>query len=600
MKRILYFPLILTLLLSLVSSCEKELLEQTNPNAITTDSYWQSEADFNAALNAVYSSLQFNSVYGDLTCRHMLRSDFSGTESWYGIFLAYSNFTYTDASDLVINQWSQLYIGIFRANQVLHYLAQYEDSDFTDEERTLLEAQVRFIRGHNYFLLAHTYNGAVVHTELALSDEEITKPFSSRNDVISQVVIPDLEFAYNNLPKEWTEAGRVTWGAAASMLGKTYLYDKDWSMAADYFAEVINEADNNGLYRLVDDYFDNFTLEGEYNSESIFEIGFTDAYKPGTSGRRQDDIPANEFYEAIGGSEANAHPSNFSSIYAGGYNTVLPTYWLQELFVTGDTIDVNNPVNIGNRYSRRAYATLVVEFGDGDYYGAPLRDNPITGETSKANFNYGQGSKVRKYTNWYWIESEDISNDSRSGINIRAIRLADIYLMYAEAILERDGDAAISEAMEYVDRLRSRAGTITLQNYMNMNSGRIPLLHKSLFANGFRQFAIVDSDVLLTHIRMVERPLELAFEGHRWYDLVRWGNIAEVFNERRQEEISIEQQLVGPGKPIDEGVKVPPLYLNERVRLDFIVPAANYNSVVHDYFPVPSVELQTNGDLFNN
>ncbi|MDO6425239.1 RagB/SusD family nutrient uptake outer membrane protein, partial [Saccharophagus degradans] len=78
---------------------------------------------------------------------------------------------------------------------------------------------------------------------------------------------------------------------------------------------------------------------------------------------------------------------------------------------------------------------------------------------------YGQSSYVKKYTNWYNQESEDVN--SRSGINYRAIRLADVYLMYAEAVLMDTGD--FNTAITYIDKVRARAGVKTLQEYMNEN-----------------------------------------------------------------------------------------------------------------------------------
>lgn len=588
MKNIYKYTLILSLLLGLFSGCEDEMLDQANPNAITTDSFWQTESDFDKAVNALYSSLQFPAVSGSGLAFQMMRGDMAGTESWYGAFLIYSNLTWNDASDFVRDRWAQLYIGVYRANQVLYYIE--DTSVLTENQKTLIKAQARFLRGLNYFWLAHTYNGAVIHDELATTDEQMHKPFSSRAEVISQMVIPDLEYAYKHLPKKWEgdeNIGRFTWGAAAAMLGKTYLYDKDWTNAAKYFKEVID----SGIYRLMANYMDNFTIEGEFNEESILEVAFSDNYKEGVNSNRVDDILGS------GGAETTGLPSSFASIVgAGGYNTVLPTYWLQELFVTADTIDVTDPKNAGWRYSKRTYASIVVEYGDGDYYKAPL--SPIGDIKAKTNFSYGQGSKVKKWTNWYWKETEDSQTGCRSGINFRHIRYADVLLMYAEAILEKpDGD--LDEALGYIDDVRERAGVLTLQHYIDNYSGKIPVFDKVRFANNLSDWEMVtlDKNSLLHHLRMVERPLELAFEGHRWYDLVRWGMVREVIDARKAEEDVIKARLLGTyiGKPDGSAdQKIYPLYLNQRVRPDWPVPKANYNSSVHDYFPVPSIEAQSN------
>ncbi|MCG8684238.1 MAG: RagB/SusD family nutrient uptake outer membrane protein, partial [Desulfobacterales bacterium] len=201
MKSLLIYTLIFSLLLGIFSGCEDDLLEQANPNAITTDSFWKSKDDFNKAINALYSSLQFPAVSGSGLAYQMLRGDMAGTESWYGVHLKYTNLTWNDGSSGVRDKWAQLYIGIYRANQILFYL---EDVDFfTEEERNLIRAQAKFLRGLNYFWLVNTFNQAVIHDELAATDEDLHRPVSARADVVSQVIVPDLEFAYNNLPATW-------------------------------------------------------------------------------------------------------------------------------------------------------------------------------------------------------------------------------------------------------------------------------------------------------------------------------------------------------------------------------------------------------------
>lgn len=587
MKNLLKYTLIFSLLLGSLSGCEDDLLDQANPNAITTDSFWQSKDDYDKAVTALYSSLQFPAVSGSGLAFQMLRGDMAGTESWYGTHLKYTNLTWNDGSEFVKDRWAQLYIGVYRANQILYYI---DDTDvLTEDEKTLVKAQARFVRGLNYFWLVHTYGQAVIHDALATTDEEMHKPLSSHEEVVTTMVLPDLKYAYDNLPETWegkNTIGRYTWGAAASMLAKAYLYEKDWTNAAKYFKEVID----SDLYRLVPNFMDNFTLEGEFNAESILEVAFSDNYKEGVNGNRVDDVLGTP------GAEATGLASNFASIVgAGGYNTVLPSYWLQELFVSADSIDVNKPMNAGMRYSKRTFASIVVEFGDGDYYNAPL--TPTEDEKAKTNFSYGQGSKVKKWTNWYWKDAEDASTGSRTGINFRHIRYADVLLMYAEALLEGSGD--VDGALMYIDMVRERAGVITLQQYMDNNGGKIPMLDKGKFPNQLNDYEMVslNKSTLLHHLRMVERPLELSFEGHRWYDLVRWGIIREVFDARKADEDKIKDILIGNyiGKPDGSGdEKIYPLYLNQRVRPDWPVPHSNYSSDLHDYFPIPSVEAQSN------
>lgn len=608
MKSLLRYTIALCFSALLFTSCEDELLDQSNPNAITTDTFWQTKADFEKAQNAMYSALQFHNVSGGGIVMNMMRSDLAGSESWYAIHSAFSNMQWTNAHDFVVNHWSNLYTGIYRANQVIYYT---EATDvLTEGEKDLILAQARFVRAICYFWLSNSYGDAVLHDQLVFDDVELHKGLSSREDIVA-FIISDLEYAMTHLPKKWEDSGdlgRATWGAATALLGKVYLYDKAWNKAAQYFKMVIDEADDKGLYALVDDYMSNFTTEGEFNSESIFEVAFSDNYKVGTPGDRQDDVGD------VAGSEATAIAGNFSSIYAGGYNTCLPTYWLQELYIVGDSMDVSNPSNLGRFVSQRTYASVVVlNERDGNanwdtdetYYNAPLVDKvDENGDEikAKANMAFGQGAKVKKYTNWYKSNAEDSENAARTGINFRHIRLADVYLMYAEAVLEDAGNT--SEALKYVEKVRERAGVLSLQHYID-NMGGIPQLHISRYANNLASHPVeaLSAETLLRHIRMVERPLELAFEGHRWYDLVRWGIVKDVITTNAADELRLTDKMMyfdeaeAKMKMKPEVERTYPFYLIERVRPDWQKPLSNYSSAEHDYLPIPNLESQSNKNL---
>ena len=280
MKTIKYILFVILFTTTLIS-CEDELLNQINPNAVSNQNFWKTKSDFEKGLNALYGALQFTSVGGaDVTFKETM-GDLAGTESWYSGPLTFANLKWTDATDFVQQRWSQLYIGVFRANQILYYI---EKTDiYTQDEKNLIIAQARFMRAFCYFNLMADYNQAIIHTTLPQTQTDFSKPASSADSIRSRVIIPDLKFAYNILPKQWDKSkgiGRFTWGASASLLGKTYLYAKDWTNAAKYFKEVIDSK----VYSLTEDYMANFTTENEFNSESILEISYSDNFKKGISG----------------------------------------------------------------------------------------------------------------------------------------------------------------------------------------------------------------------------------------------------------------------------------------------------------------------------
>lgn len=561
--------------LILIGCDEDQFLEQVNPNATTTATFWKSEKQFNSALTTVYGALQFQSVSGGETQYDMVLGDIAGTESWYRP-AAFRNLTYNDGQYFVTDKWNELYVGIFRANQVIQYIQEADADIFSGDSKNEIEGQARFLRAYYYFQLNHTYGGAVIHTKVAETKEDLAKPFSTMEEVTNSVIIPDLEFAQANLPIEWgsdSDTGRATWGAATAMLGKVYLFDENWGEAANQFREVIQK----GGYSLTADIMDNFTHTNEFNSESIFEVAYSADLVPGVPGAAVDDNP-NE-----SGAEASALARAIGQLNFGGYNTLLPSYYLHELYVN-DEVDPTNSVNDGNMHSKRMTASICPKNGESLYYNVEL-DSP-----EAKGWAFGQSAYVKKHTNWYHLDAED--NLSRSGINVRHIRLADVYLMYAEAVLNESAD--VDEAIKYIDMVRSRAGVKTIQQYLDENSNTFPQLHVSIQVHGAQPMVAATVENVMTHIQRVERPLELSFEGHRWKDLVRWGIVQEVFSELYADEVWRNEHK----EELDlEGDGVAPLYIKERIRPDFLLSSQNYNPAQHNYFPIPTQEVQTNPEL---
>lgn len=556
----------------LLSSCnESEFLTVENPNSVTEGTFWNTPAQYNTALTTVYAAMQFQAISGGGLPEEEVRADIADTYTFFRP-LAYRQLTYTDNSPQVVNKWNQLYIGIFRANQVINHLQTAEASLFAPKEKEALMGQARFLRAFFYFKLAHTYGKAVIRTEVSTTD--FNKKLSSIAEINAAVIIPDLIYAKANLPQTWsgTNIGRVTWGSATSLLGKVYLYDKKWPEAASEFKEVIA----SNIYSLTPNSLDNFTDQKEFNSESILEVAYSSTANPGANGSNVDDTPF------ASGAEANDVAAQYASIGGfGGFNTVVSNYYLHELFLS-DEVDPTNPINGSNKHSKRLTASICPKDFEGTYFG-------VTNTNQQVHTYRGLGltALVKKYTNWYQGTSEIPLN--RSGINFRHIRLADVYLMYAEAVLNATSDT--DEAIKYIDMVRTRAGVKTIKQYLAANSNKFPQLHVSKQINNNIQPQVAPTKAnLMLHIQMVERPLELCFEGLRWNDLVRWGMVKDVFaglkadSEWRTANLTtITGQL--------------PLNITGSLNLLSTTAVNNYNSANHDYFPIPATELQTNTGL---
>ncbi len=267
-------------------SCSDDRLDIENPNNLSADSFWSSESDLQQGLTATYAALQLDGLFGGASAsQHPVRSDTGRPNNWNANAIGLNKLAFNENSDIVKKRWRDCYIGIYRANQVLTNINIIE---LSSSSKTQIEAEARFLRGFYYYSLYRGYNGGsvIIHTTVPQSSEDFYKPLSPAEDVYN-LILSDLEFAYNNLPKQYENSqdiGRVTWGAAAAMLGKLHINEHNYTDAKDKFLEIIN----SNLYSLTANIGDNFNEEHEMNSESIFEVAFSTEFSQGTSGSAAD------------------------------------------------------------------------------------------------------------------------------------------------------------------------------------------------------------------------------------------------------------------------------------------------------------------------
>lgn len=576
----------------LFTGCEDEFLTQTNPNSITPATFWNTEKDAQAALATVYGTLQFNHVSGALLTQEMGRSDLVGGNYWVQRVKPFSDFNVANNNSYVKDRWSEYYIGVNRANQVISNVPKMDNEVFSQVDTATIIAQAKFIRAYMYFRITREFGKAIMTTKATGLDEDIHMGFSTIAEVDSLVIIPDLEYAIAHLPEKWEgdDLGRATWGAAKTMLGKVYLFQEKWDMAATTFKEVMDK----GLYGLTANFGDNFRHDTEYNEESIFEVAYETTTNPTASGQQHDDVSWDGGGHA--GSEATGMGRMVGIWGAGAYAQAQTCYWLHELFV-------NDKPSSGSGYSPRLKASLAPRY-EGDnkeeptdlYYGITYQEMDEK-DLKCWDSNIGETSYIKKNTNWYWQTAENPQD--RSQINFRAIRYADVLLMYAEAILMRDGDPAFNEARDIIDLVRARAGVKTIKSFQDNRffDDKFPQLHVSKQLHGAHPYVDPTAANLLIHLQRVERPLELAFEGHRFKDLVRWGIIKELFDELKADE-DLRRELYTGSSDLNNPQKASgdkaPLYIRGTYRNDFQNNADVYSPDAHDYLPIPSSEDQNN------
>jgi hypothetical protein len=463
------------LLLS-ATACEKNFLDQPNPNQPTVEFSWQNSNDAVKGSTACYAGLQGVGMYRRwLNFAFDIRDDIGFSQSPWGELRNFTQFIQTNYDfEVPFNIWRDHYRTIFRCNQVLDRVPTIQNMDATLQKRVLAEA--KFLRALCYFNLVSLYG----NVPLALTystDLNPTVPQGTEAQVWDQV-ISDLQAAQIDLPVSYAAAdiGRATKGAATSLLGRVYMQNHRWADAQAQFAQVIN----SGTYKLTTEYTDNFRHTSENNSESIFEVQFSDVTMGGDDAGNG---PSSS-------SSQGAQRSQFWGVPGYGFNDGEVRPWIVNEFLKESTITGQRDPRLAatvfyNRFDKAQFPTTLPVDADTLAYGVGFVTRYKSNPTNLARVYW------RKYQTDYYRTLENFD----SPINQRIIRYADVLLMQAEALNEQGQTAS---AIPLINQVRKRVGLADLS------------------VGAFTQ------TTLRTQI-MHERATELAGEEVRWFDLQRWG-----------------------------------------------------------------------------
>ena len=475
MKKIIY---LFTGCLFIISGCDRKL-DLANPNQITNTDYWKTKEQAYGGCTAMYNALIVDGSYmrsfpGLTDSRG---DDFTGDSPWLDLDLT-GQFIIPTTSAPVFWIWREFYLVINRANQVISYVGQYDESVLPSDEKKRILGQAYFLRGLAYYNLATSFKIVPVITEPVVNKEDYSAPTATEEDLWNQI-FTDLAAAEANLPISYDnvtgldagQKGRATKGAAAGLLGKSYLYRKDYAKAATQFEKFFTGGALSGVYALMPDYRDNFRDANENNAESLFEIQFT----PGAG---------TDMNWCCNPSASWKQVQTISITYAqegAGFSDYLPTRWIYNEYKKEKTVDGKSDPRL---------LTTIASYEPDDNstmaYGRPW-------------FNAQTAIYPRKYTNDGVGNGkpDEFTPFGESGINYRVLRYADILLMYAEVLNETGNTAG---AYPYIQQVRSRAklpDLATTKPNMTQGEMRDQLAH--------------------------ERALEFAIEGQRINDLIRWG-----------------------------------------------------------------------------
>ena len=510
MKRTLYSTILAVAVGSMaLTSCEDQLdIEQKG--VTTTDKFYKTDVDAEAALAAAYEGFMCNVVgrqpdmggpgiytpYKIIT--NMCGDDVLYASGNYGDheFSGMLNeFRYDTEAEVPRFQYSGIYLSVYTCNLITD---NFKDPDTPVKKRVVAEARV--LRALDYFLLANLWGTPPFVTSVLAGD---ALPYNCDKDPENPISHEDLilwvakecEEAAADLDERKSTADvdgavRVTKGFAWALAGKAYLFAGKYDQAKANLKKVID----SGKYALVpgDRYMDNFHIEGDGNEEKVFEINFEyNAGKGGWSGM----IQRSYWMEA---NAWNWRAGNFvtspNKVYCGGLDgwggLGVPQWFGDEFFA-----------NDGHSY--RFDATL--KHIDDAVYNMEYIDESINNmslEEKKASKKIGISDPTQGlYGNSFWLAFKQVIRAADTGgkvygDNIRLnnyiiMRYAEVLLNYAEACIQT-GDAATAKTV--INQIQQRAGSKTIS-------------------------ASVDMEVLKR-----EKSYELWLESCRWFDIMRWND----------------------------------------------------------------------------
>ncbi|MDO6437804.1 RagB/SusD family nutrient uptake outer membrane protein [Cyclobacterium sp. 1_MG-2023] len=435
---------------------------------------------------------------------------------------------FTDRTSIVVNRWRRGYDGIQRANTVIRNVSEMEISE---EVKSTVIGEAKFLRAYFYFYLLNLFGGVPLYDEsvdLNKDFNQLKAPRSTEEEVRA-FIIADLDDAINNLPTSYPQEhyGRATKGAATALRGKVYLFNSEWEKAIEDLEDVVYNTTNNYGYSLHDSYPELFTPVADSSDEMIFAIqnkggvgfayGMRLAFYLGTRSTFgscwNNGMPSTtlaDMYENLDGS-----PFSWEEHFPGfdSDNSVKESVFLAS-HNAGVFTSLPDTAKLGEIYRNRdprLMQSLVVPYSWQLGWNANQPRNMQLVIATGVNENFGQIRNNRGWQTYVWRKfvpegnmNGDLTNRAHTPINFPMIRLADVILMLAEAYNETN---ASNKAITEINKIRERSGM------PGLNSG-----HPSLNVSG--------TDEVRERI-IHERAVELAGEGHRYFDLKRWGLLAQ-------------------------------------------------------------------------
>ena len=470
------------------SSCANDFLEQKNSYQISQDNFFDNDEAVSQAVMPLYSYVWYD--FNDKFYYGMGDGRANNITAQYSDYVyPYTNFTETGLSTGLTEAWGALYSVVAQANNTINNIANNSTANVSETAKIQGIAEARFMRGLAYWYISSLWGCAVIYNN---TQDLVNNYVVSPNPVADGIefAIRDMEYAAVHLPSASPATGRVNKYAAYAMLSRFYLsmaglttsrrYDGS-NVATDanrgtrneYYLDAAKKAAavviEEGPYKLADTYAELFAASTfNNNSESVFQLQF----QAGAEGGLAQSMTRFLAWST----QVNQGNSWGGSTYC--------SYDLWEEFKEYEDQTLGTKVDDAIRRHN-----CIASYGESYPELSANPEKPyVYGETENAG---SQGANVKKYV----IGTNAVNGfavNNNSGINTYMMRLAEVYLNYAEATLGNNGKTTDATALKYFNALRTRAGVAT---------------KNSLTFEDIRH----------------EFRVETAFEGLYWYFIVRRG-----------------------------------------------------------------------------
>ena len=508
-------------------ACKKSFLKQDTVGVLTEEQATSAKGA-RQFLISTYSALKgsgwegggYNWVYGSIEGGEANKGSDAGDQA---DIVPIQQYSATPTNNYFNIKWRALYEGIARANSTIRILNKLKETDMSADEKKDILAQARFLRGYYHFEAKKMWNN------IPYVDETVTyqgQNFKIPNSADWAPIMADLDFAVKNLPETQDAVGKVNMWAAKAFFAKALMYQQKYADALPIWTDIINNGKTSaGLkYGLANNFHFLFNADHENDpdvrAESVFAYEASINHGSGGLNANFDQILNFPYSDkgAPGGCCGFFQPSfefvNSFRTSAAGLPLLDGSYNVGANQMKNDQgIESSAPFtpDAGNIDPRLDWTVgrRGVQFLDwGPHPGKSwIRDQGNGGPYAPKKMSYykSQQGKLTDGTSW---------TSGLTATNYKIMRFADVLLMAAEAEIEA---GSLANAQKYINMVRERAKDGSVQD---------PSVHYVISL--YPTFA--DQATARLAVRM-ERKLELGMEGHRFFDLVRWGIADQAIND---------------------------------------------------------------------